>query len=146
MAKKAGLEPHLTVMMGYPWETYADAKATIALAKSCFDKGYVDTLQATVIIPYPGSQLWKECRENGWLLSEDYEDYDMRKPIMKSALRPEQILALTQDLYKSFLTPRYLFRKITSIRSMDDIKFYIMAGWRFLGHLTDFSPKQLEKK
>jgi len=146
MAKKAGLEPHLTIMMGYPWETYQDAKNTVALAKRCFDQGYVDTLQATVIIPYPGTPLWKECKEKGWLLSEDYNDHDMRRPVMKSSLSAEQVLNLTRELYKSFLTPRYITRKLLSIRSIDDIKFYMMAGWRFLGHLADFSPKQLQAK
>lgn len=144
MAKKAGLEPHLTIMMGYPWETYEDAKNTVALAKKCFNEGYVDTLQATVVIPYPGTPLWKECKEKGWLLSDNYEDYDMRKPVMKSPLTDQQVLELTQELYKSFLTPKYIARKLLSIRKLDDIKFYLMAGWRFLGHLADFSPKQLK--
>lgn len=142
MAKKAGLEPHLTVMLGYPWEDYDDALRTINLAKECFDEGYVDTLQATITIPYPGTPLWKECKEKGWLLSEDYEDYDMRKPVMKTSLTEEQILKLTQRLYSSFLTPRFMWRKISSIRSWDDLKFILMAGWRFLGHLKDFSPEQ----
>lgn len=144
MAKKAGLEPHLTIMLGYPWETYEDAERTINLAKECFDEGYVDTLQATITIPYPGTPLWKECKENGWLLSEDYEDYDMRKPVMKTSLTQEDVLRLTQKLYSSFLTPRFMLRKITSIRSFDDVKFLAMAGWRFLGHLKDFSPKQVK--
>jgi len=143
MAKKGGLDPHLTIMMGYPWETYEDARKTVDLAKSCFEKGYVDTLQATVVIPYPGTPLWKECKEKGWLLSEDYDDYDMRKPVMKSTLTEKQVLELTQDLYKSFLSPKFMLRKITEIRNLDDIKFLFMAGWRFLGPMMDFSPKQL---
>ena len=143
MAKKGGLDPHLTIMMGYPWETYEDARNTVNLAKKCFKKGYVDTLQATVVIPYPGTPLWKECKEKGWLLSEDYEDYDMRKPVMKSSLTEKQVLELTQDLYKAFLGPKFILRKIREIRSLDDIKFLFMAGWRFLGHMMDFSPNQL---
>lgn len=143
MAKKGGLDPHLTIMMGYPWETYEDARNTVELAKKCFDKGFVDTLQATVVIPYPGTPLWKECKKEGWLLSEDYDDYDMRKPVMKSPLTEKQVLELTQDLYKSFLSPKFMLRKITEIRNLDDIKFLFMAGWRFLGHMMDFSPKQL---
>lgn len=143
MAKKGGLDPHLTIMMGYPWETYEDARNTVELAKRCFDKGYVDTLQATVVIPYPGTPLWKECQKEGWLLSEDYDDYDMRRPVMKSALTEKQVLELTQDLYKSFLSPKFMLRKVREIRNLDDIKFLFMAGWRFLGHMMDFSPKQL---
>jgi len=143
MAKKGGLDPHLTIMMGYPWESYQDAKKTVELAKKCFAKGYVDTLQATIVIPYPGTPLWKECKEKGWLLSEDYEDYDMRKPAMRCPLTEKQVLELTQDLYKSFLSPKFMIRKLIEIRNLDDIKFLLMAGWRFLSHLMDFSPKQL---
>ncbi len=139
MAKKGGLDPHLTVMLGYPWEDYDDALRTINLAKECFDAGYADTLQATITIPYPGTPLWKECKEKGWLLTEDYEDYDMRRPVMKTSLTEEEILKLTRMLYSSFMTPKFMLRKLLGIRSLDDIKFLVTAGWRFLGHIKDFS-------
>ncbi len=141
MAKKAGLEPHLTVMLGYPWETHADAVRTIALARKCFHKGYVDTLQATIVIPYPGTPLWKECKEKGWLLTTNYEDYDMRKQIMKSTLTDSEMLQLTRELYSVFLTPTYIIRKISSVRNWSDVKYYFMALRRYFGHLSDFSPK-----
>ncbi|KKS94719.1 MAG: Fe-S oxidoreductase, partial [Candidatus Collierbacteria bacterium GW2011_GWC2_43_12] len=143
MAKKGGLDPHLTIMMGYPWESYQDAKNTVELAKKCFKKGYVDTLQATVVIPYPGTPLWKECKKEGWLLSEDYEDYDMRKPVMKSSLTETQVLELTQDLYKAALSPQFIYRKIIEIRNFNDIKFLFFSAWKFFGFLANFSPKQL---
>lgn len=144
MAKKAGLEPHVTVMMGYPWETYEDAKRTVSLAADLFKKGYVDTLQGTVVIPYPGTPLWKQCKENNWLLTEDYEKYDMREPVMKTSLTKEQIMALTQELYKSFLSPQYIVRKILEIRSFDDIKFLAIAGMKLVGHLLDFNKGQVK--
>ena len=42
MAKKAGLEPHITIMVGYPWETKKDAEATITFARKLFSKGYIN--------------------------------------------------------------------------------------------------------
>jgi radical SAM superfamily enzyme YgiQ (UPF0313 family) len=63
MAKNAGLEPHITVMLGYPWENEEMALNTINMAKNLFSKGYVDTMQATIVIPYPGTPLYKECGE-----------------------------------------------------------------------------------
>jgi len=142
ICKKAGLEPHVTVMLGYPWETVEEAQNTIDFAKKLFKKGYIDTLQATICIPYPGTPLYKECKENGWLLTEDYEDFDMRMPVMKSALTDEQIFKMTQDLYKSFISPKFILRKILAIRKWQDIKFLFMAGTRVIGHLLDFNPKQ----
>jgi radical SAM superfamily enzyme YgiQ (UPF0313 family) len=144
MAKKAGLEPHLTIMLGYPWETEEMAKNTIAVAKRCFQKGYVDTMQATITIPYPGTPLYKECVEKDWLAVDryDYEAFDMRRPVMKIPFSEEKLLAMTQELYSSFFTPQFIIRKVVSIRNMDDIRFFIMAAKRLLGHLLDFDPEQ----
>jgi len=144
MAKKAGLEPHLTVMLGYPWETEEMAKNTIALAKNLFKKGYVDTMQATIVIPYPGTPLYKECIEQNWLSVDplDYEKFDMRQPVMKIPFAEDRIYELTQELYSSFFTPQYIFRKVTSIRDFDDVKFLGYSAWKIIGHLLDFDKSQ----
>jgi radical SAM superfamily enzyme YgiQ (UPF0313 family) len=142
LCKAAGLEPHVTVMLGYPWETLEDAQNTITFAKRLFNQGCIDTLQATICIPYPGTPLYRECKENGWLLTEDYDDYDMRMPVMKTCLTDAQIMGFTQQLYKSFLSPRFIVRKLLGVRNWQDVKFLFMAGTRVLGHLLDFSPKQ----
>lgn len=99
-------------------------------------------MQATIVVPYPGTPLWKECKEKGWLLTEDYDDYDMRKSVMKIPLTQAQLLSLTQDLYSAFFSPAFIFRKIKSIRSWDDVKFFAIAGKKLLGHLLDFDPNQ----
>jgi radical SAM superfamily enzyme YgiQ (UPF0313 family) len=145
LCKQAGLEPHVTVMLGYPWESVDDAQHTIDFARALFKKGYIDTLQATICIPYPGTPLYRECRENGWLLTEEYEKYDMRKPVMKTPLTDAQMMKFTQQLYKSFLSPAFIIRKILSVRNWQDIRFLFMAGARVIGHLLDFNPRQKDK-
>ena len=138
ICKQAGLEPHITTMIGYPWETKEDAQNTINLAKKLFQKGYVDTLQATVLIPYPGTPLYEECKKNKLLNFEDYDRFDQREQVMKSVLTTEDVKDLTSQLYKSFLTPQFILRKILSIRTVEDVKFLMMAGFKVLGHLVDF--------
>ena len=144
MAKEAGLEPHITVMLGYPWETEEMARNTIEFAKSLFKKGYVDTMQATITVPYPGTPLFKECVANDWLLvaPEDYEKFDMRGPVMKVPFDEEKLHGLTQELYTVFMSPQFILRKILSIRNLDDIKFFMMAGRKLMGHLRDFDGGQ----
>jgi len=138
MAKQAGLEPHVTCMVGYPWETPEQARTTVDLTRSFFKKGYIDSLQATVVIPYPGTPLFKECKEQGLLKTLDWDRYDMREPIMKTSLSDYQILAMTRSIYKSFLTPRFIWRKLRAISSFQDIAYYIRTGMRVIGHLLDF--------
>lgn len=139
LCKDGGLEPHITAMIGYPWETKEMAKHTIDLAKKLFKKGYVDTLQGTIVIPYPGTPLYKYCDENNLLATKEYERFDQREMVMKSPLTTQDAKELVQGLYKSFMSPQFVLRKILSIRSWEDVKFLWMAGWKLLGHLTDFS-------
>lgn len=145
IAKESGLEPHITVMLGYPWETEEMALKTIALSKELFRKGYVDTMQATIVIPYPGSRLYAECKENDWFVVDpkDYEAFDMRGPVMKVPFSEKRLMELTQELYSSFLTPQYIFRRILSIRSLDDVKFLLYSAKKLIGHLLDFDKNQI---
>lgn len=142
MARKAGLDPHITIMLGYPWESYEDAQRTIAIAKYAFKKGYYETMQATIVIPYPGTPLFKECKEKGWLLTDNYDDFDMRRAVMKTPFPIEKIYELEQDLYSAFMTPQYIFRKVIGIRSFHDFKYLFYMGWKLIGHLLDFDPNQ----
>lgn len=141
ICKEAGLEPHITAMIGYPWESKDEAQRTIDLAKDLFKKGYVDTLQATIVIPYPGTPLYDYCNKNDLLTTRDYARFDQREQVMKSNLTTGDVQEMVQGLYKSFMTPKFILRKLGSIRSWDDVKFFWMAGKKVLGHLTDFSKK-----
>ncbi|GFP27223.1 B12-binding domain-containing radical SAM protein [Candidatus Hakubella thermalkaliphila] len=144
MAKRAGLEPHITAMVGYPWESKAQAQRTIELAKDLFGKGYVDSLQATIVIPYPGTPLYYECDRNGWLKTRDWDRYDMGEGVMKSSLTDDEIKKLTQELYKAFASPQFILRKLVSMRRLEDLAFLWRAGTKVIGHLGDFGRKGTE--
>ncbi|MDO8528343.1 MAG: radical SAM protein [Nanoarchaeota archaeon] len=140
-AKKAGLTVHLTMIVGYPWETKEDALKTFKLAKMLMQTGKADLLQATVLIPYPGTPLWKEAVENDWFLfdKEDYERYDMREPVLKTKdSDAKEIAAICEKIYTIFLTPNYIFQRLIRIRTIDDLKLNIRGVKAVFGHLNDF--------
>ncbi|KHK03754.1 B12-binding domain-containing radical SAM protein [Desulfovibrio sp. TomC] len=139
MAKKAGLEPHITTMVGYPWESREDARRTVDFAKSLFSRGLLNTLQATIVVPYPGTPLFEEARQNGWLTTENWDDYDMRMSVWKSPISNADVLQFKDELYKAALSPAFIVRKIMSIRDIDDIKFLARAASKLLGHLLNKS-------
>ncbi|MDP1845622.1 MAG: radical SAM protein [Candidatus Moranbacteria bacterium] len=139
MCKSAGLEPHITVMVGYPRETKENIQKTLGFAKRLFRKGYVDTLQATLAIPYPGTPLYKYCQENNFLLTEDYDRFDQREPVMKTEIPAEELKKMIGKLYRSFITPKFIWNKIKNIRSWQDAKFIFRAAGKVFGHLADFS-------
>lgn len=141
ICKEAGLEPHITAMIGYPWESKEMAGKTVNLAKSLFKKGYVDTLQATIMVPYPGTPLYKYCQENNLLRFTDYSRFDQREQVMISPLSNDDVKELVQSLYKSFASPQFVFKKIISVRNIDDIRFLFRASRKLIGHLADFKSK-----
>lgn len=142
LAKKAGLSPHITLMFGYPWEDEKMVNNTVKLGKWLLIKGWAYTLQATVLIPYPGTPLHTECKEKGWLLTENYEDYDQRMPVMKTPMGSEKIKEAVQSVYKVSFNPEFLVRRILRIRSWSDVKFMFRAAGKVLGHLTDFGRRK----
>jgi radical SAM superfamily enzyme YgiQ (UPF0313 family) len=126
-------------MIGYPWETLKDALNTLNLAKNLFRNGLVDSMQATIVIPYPGTPLFNECNQNNLLLTNDWDNYDMRQPVMKSPISPQEINQLVNSLFKTALEPKFLVRKVLSIRSFDDLKYLFTYAVKFIQKLNDFS-------
>lgn len=140
-AKQAGLSPHITMMLGFPWETKEDVFKTVELGKNLLRKGYADTLQATLIIPYPGTALFKEAKEKGWLKTLNWDRYDMSEPVLKTKMKDEKLKKLVQEIYKVAFDPRFIIKRLISIRSLDDVRFISMAGKKVLGHLADFGRR-----
>ncbi len=139
MAKNAGLEPHITVIIGFPNETLKNAQNTLNLARKIFQENLADSLQATLLIPYPGTPLYKYCQQNKLLLTKDWDKYDMRQPIIKSSISPKKQIELVQNLFKGILTPKFLVKKILSIHSIADIKHLSNYALKYIQKLKDFS-------
>ncbi len=140
-ARLAGLYPHITIMFGYPWESYEDAKRTLALGRWLLKKDYAYTMQATIVIPYPGTLLFKECQEKELLYNLDWSYYDMKNPVMKLDYEPAKLLGLVQSMYSVSFNPEFIFRKILSIRHFYDIKYFGGAFLKVIGHLLDFKRR-----
>ena len=138
-ASAGQLEPHVTCMVGYPWESLADAQKTVNFTKNLFKQGLISSLQATIIIPYPGTKLFAQAKKNHWLKTLDWNKYDMSQPILKSPVSDKKLMALTRNLYLSCLTPQFILKKLFSVRSLTDIKFLIRSAQKFIGQLLDFS-------
>jgi radical SAM superfamily enzyme YgiQ (UPF0313 family) len=143
-ATEAGLEPHITIMIGYPWETRRDILNTLKFAKTLMQKGWVATLQSTVLVPYPGTKLYQQALDNGWFRIDprDYDRFDMSEPVLKTGdTAPDEIVQLCDDVYKLFLSPTYILRQLARMRSRQDLAFAMRGIQKVLGHLRDFAPK-----
>ena len=95
-------------------------------------------MQATIVIPYPGTPLFDECKEKDLLSSFDWSYYDMKNPIMKVNFSSDKLLGLVQGMYSVTFSPEFIIRKLLSIRGIDDVKYFGRGFLKVLGHLVDF--------
>jgi radical SAM superfamily enzyme YgiQ (UPF0313 family) len=140
-ASRAGLDVHVTVMFGYPWEGEAEIANTVALARTLLRKGEASTLQVTMVVPYPGTPLFRELDAQGLLTTREWDAYDMRANVMKCPVAEETIKSAVRQVYRAFLHPETIARRILTTRDpLADLQFYWRGFRSVLGHLRDFTP------
>ena len=140
-AKNAGLSPHITIMFGYPWEKKEDIENTLKLGSFLLRKNLAKTMQATIVIPYPGTSLYAECAKEDLLLTNEWDRFDMKEPVMKSEVEEGFIKGSVQNMYKNAFTPEFVFRRIIGIRNLEGIKFLFKAIKFVYSHIMDFNKK-----
>ena len=142
MISREGINIHLTVMVGYPWETREDTMRTLELARSLMCDGHAEMLQATIVTPYPGTLLHSTALQGGWFRIDpvDYDRYDMSEPILTNPdMRPEEVVEMCRGLYRTFLSPKYVWKHLRGVRSWSDIAYIAKGTKAVLGHIKDFT-------
>lgn len=142
-AARAGLDVHVTLMFGYPWEDLPAARRTADLGRTLLRRGCAATLQATWLVPYPGTPLFKDLDRSGLLLTRDWDRYDMRAPVMRSPLTETDIRRLITYTYRGFLQPPVLLRRLLRIllHPLRELPPALRGLLAILGHLRDFRPQ-----
>ena len=99
--KKLGLKCHLTFLFGLPGENDETVRKTMELA---FELGS-DTAQFSIVTPFPGSSLYTDLKEKGYLVSENFDEYDGNN---RSVIRTEALTASDLENILRTSTSRWL--------------------------------------
>jgi len=92
-----------------------------------------------MVVPYPGTPLFKELDRDGLLLTRVWDDYDMRRQVMRSGVSEDIIKAAVRQVYGAFLHPETILRRLATTRDpVEDLKFYWRGALSLFGHLRDF--------
>jgi hopanoid biosynthesis associated radical SAM protein HpnJ len=137
--RELGIRIHGTFILGLPGETPETIKETIEFAKEVNPH----TLQVSLAAPYPGTFLYKQALENGWLddANGDLVNEDGRQiaPLNYPGLSHTEIFDSVDTFYRSFY-----FRpgKIASIvgemvRSPEVMKRRLREGVEFFRFLRE---------
>ena len=131
---KYGLHPHLTIMVGYYWQTQEMLDLTVKTVKDMMFKGLARTLQVTLCTPLDFTPYHVECIENNVLLAESYDEFDMSKLIVKTPIPHEKYYDAIREMYGIATDPRFIWRQIRFLASgrKRDWQFLFSYGFRAL--------------
>jgi radical SAM superfamily enzyme YgiQ (UPF0313 family) len=136
-ARRAGLLVHGDFIIGLPGET----KETIEMTRKLIKKIKPDILQVQVATPIPGTEFYRWCKENGYLASDDPDEYLDEHGYQKSVvsypwLSAEEIVRAVDDILKDYyLSISYVpvaLRQVFRRRWLDEAKRLWRSAIMFL--------------
>jgi radical SAM superfamily enzyme YgiQ (UPF0313 family) len=141
MTREAGIKIHGYFMAGLPGETAETLRATIRLAKELEP----DTTSWGPTMVYPGTPLFDEVEKGNFPRTkiesydrgagalQDYAFGDGRFILLDDGFPPGKLARTIRRAYLSFyLRPRYFLLTLKRIRSLDDLRYYLLAGKELL--------------
>ena len=123
---KYNLHPHLTIMVGYYWETKEMLLETVNVVKELMFKGLARTLQVTICTPVDYTPYHLDCLENDRLIVKNYDDFDMSRVIVKTPIDHSHYYEAIREMYSIAFHPRFILRQIIFL-----LKFK-KRDWQFL--------------
>ncbi len=118
-------------MIGLPGETPATVRETIDLAKSL----PLTLANFAVAAPYPGTEFYNLAKGEGWLQSDDWEEYDQNYSAIVSypEMGREEIEKAMKTAYKEWaLRPMIILNIFREMKNFDDFKTLFDVGWSHL--------------
>jgi anaerobic magnesium-protoporphyrin IX monomethyl ester cyclase len=129
MAQKAGLQVTAHVMLGYPGETKEEMRATLDLVKELD----FDFAQFYSTVPFPGSELYAQANNEGWITNRDWRFFEQNFCILKTPqLEPSEVEAFRSRAFREFyLRPKQIYKTIRSLKSLAAWNQALRALWGF---------------
>ena len=123
---KYGLFPHLTIMVGYYWQTRDQLEKTIATVKRFMFEGIARTLQVTLCTPIDFTPYHQECLDEKVLLTDNYDDFDMSKLIVITPLPHNNYYDAIREMYSIAFHPKFILKQLQFLAR------FKKKDWQFL--------------
>ena len=133
--KKLGLSVHGAFIMGLPGETRETIQETIEFAKAMD----LNSIQASLASPYPGTEFYDLCKKEGWIATESFLDDTGHQTCVISYpnLSSKEIFDAVELFYdKFYFRPRYIARSILKmLTSSVERKKLLKEGRQYLEYM-----------
>jgi len=128
-SREVGLETTAHVIFGLPGETRQSARRTIDFIK----KIDVDFAQFYCVVPWPSTNIYREAKEKGWLISNDWAFYEQNYSVLDTdTISSRDVVKYRKRaIWEFYFRPKIIFRTLRRIRSLKELKI-------FMGMLLEF--------
>jgi len=118
-AQEVGLTVYTPFLFGLPGQTFEDGLKTIEFACELNP----DIANFHALTPFPGTELYDNLDKYG-TMSDDLNDFTYQgAAFIPHTMTRDEIALLRQLAFKRFYSrPAYIFRKVLSLRSINDVK------------------------
>lgn len=115
MTKRVGIDVRAAFMLGNPGETKETLNETLKFAM----KLNPEIAVFNITTPFPGTDMFKWADGNGYLLTKDWDHYDLAHPVMElPTISSEDIHKFYRSVYRRFyLRPKYILMRLGKIRN-----------------------------
>jgi anaerobic magnesium-protoporphyrin IX monomethyl ester cyclase len=119
---QAGINIRGAFMLGSPGEDAAGMRRTINFSKELG----VSFAIYNITTPYPGTELYRWAKEQGFLKHTDWQLYDLAHPVLElPGLSSDTVTEYYHRAYREFyLRPSYILRRLISLFSLAEIRMY----------------------
>lgn len=135
--RKAGMKTLAYFMIGCPTETPEEIDMTLRFARELNP----DYVHMTILTPFPGTKIYQMALDEGLIKTDVWREFsanptaDFVPPIYGGGLSREEMMDILMRGYKDFyIRPVYVLNKVLEVRSAAQLKKYIKAGLKVLGH------------
>jgi anaerobic magnesium-protoporphyrin IX monomethyl ester cyclase len=139
-AKKAGMSVHGNWIIGLPGET----KETIGDTKKMIKATNADAITVAVVTPFPGTEMYRWAKENGYLTTDDPNEYldergHQKAIISYPGLSSQEIREAVDDILKNYyLSFSYVpiaLRRVSNRHGWNELKVLWRSAVAFLRYV-----------
>jgi radical SAM superfamily enzyme YgiQ (UPF0313 family) len=130
LTKELGVKVHLTFTLGLPGESQETIQRTLDFASELNP----DSVQFSIVTPYPGTTYYDIARENGMLVTDDWVDFDGAD---RAVIRTEALTSKALEMALNRARRQWRWRRLRK-NFWQRKGYYLREGFRNPGRVIEF--------